>query len=76
MSNARNTYLREMGIDVWVLRENVPDSPVGIERLGARQEIAVEQAPPVALVQRARSAGKPSMQRNKVKGAKLGISHI
>ena len=55
MSNARNTYLREMGIDVWVLRENVPDSPVGIERLGARQEIAVEQAPPVALVQRAQA---------------------
>ena len=53
MSNTRDAYMREMGIDVWVLRENVSDSPVGIERLGARDEIAAEVAPAVALVQRA-----------------------
>lgn len=71
MSNARNTYLREMGIDVWVLRENVPDSPVGIERLGARHEIAVELAPPVALVQRAEAPAsrQPTAPTNQARSA-------
>jgi len=53
MSNLRNAYLREMGVDVWVLREHVPSNPVSIERLGGKNPLALESAPsgPVAMAQ-------------------------
>lgn len=44
MGRLRTAYLREMGIDVWVLRENVAADGVALSRLDAQAPSASKQA--------------------------------